>query len=70
MPPNVGAILPLPPKFASPNAHKAEELIEELGMGLSSKKLKKAMAQLDPGGEGVVWKDEFLNWYAENGQGG
>eukprot|EP00903_Cladosiphon_okamuranus_P020992 g19284.t1 len=47
---------------------QVEELIEELGMGLSSKKLKKAMAQLDPGGEGVVWKDEFLSWYAENGQ--
>eukprot|EP00752_Nemacystus_decipiens_P017773 g15935.t1 len=45
-----------------------EELIEELGMGLSSKKLKKAMAQLDPGGEGVVWRDDFLTWYAEESQ--
>ncbi|CAN0150036.1 unnamed protein product [Pylaiella littoralis] len=49
---------------------QAEELIEELGLGLSSKKLKKAMAELDPGGEGVVWRDDFMAWYAENGQGG
>ena len=48
---------------------KVEELLKELGIGLSSKKLKKAMAQLDPGGEGIVWKDDFLTWYAENGHG-
>lgn len=53
----------------SPN-NKAEELIEELGIGLSSKKLKKAMGQLDPAGEGVVSKQDFIEWYAENGQGG
>ena len=58
-----------PTQFRSAKYTKVEELIEELGMGLSSKKLKKAMAQLDPGGEGVVWKDDFLSWYAENGQG-
>ena len=47
---------------------KAEELIEELGMGLSSKKLKKAMAHIDPEGEDVIWKEDFLKWFAENGQ--
>ncbi|CAM9466606.1 unnamed protein product [Scytosiphon promiscuus] len=47
---------------------QVEELIEELGMGLSGKKLKKAMAELDPGGEGIVWRDDFISWYAENGQ--
>lgn len=48
--------------------HQVEELIKELGMGLSGKKLKKAMAELDPAGEGVVWRDDFISWYAENGQ--
>lgn len=37
-------------------------------MGLSSKKLKKAMAHIDPEGEDVIWKEDFLKWYAENGQ--
>ncbi|CAM9677900.1 unnamed protein product [Ectocarpus sp. 12 AP-2014] len=49
---------------------QAEELIEELGIGLSSKKLKKALGRLDPAGEGVVSKQDFIEWYAENGQGG
>ena len=44
---------------------KAEELIEELGLGLRSKKLKKVLAQLDPTGEGVVSREDFLNWYTE-----
>ncbi|CAM9953351.1 unnamed protein product [Ectocarpus sp. 12 AP-2014] len=49
---------------------QAEELIEELGIGLSSKKLKKALGRLDPAGEGVVSKQDFIEWYAENSQGG
>lgn len=51
-------------------AKQAEELIEELGLGLRSKKLKKVLAQLDPTGEGVVTRDDFLNWYSEKTHGG
>ena len=50
--------------------YKAEELMEELGLGLRSKKLKKALAQLDPAGEGVVTRDNFLNWYSEKNHPG
>lgn len=49
---------------------QAESLIDELGLGLSSKKLRKAMTALDPGGDGVVQKDDFLAWYAENAESG
>lgn len=49
---------------------QAEKLIEELGVGLSSKKLKKAMASLNPGGDGVVSREDFMAWYKEHGQQG
>lgn len=51
--------------YYSPPFWQAEELIEELGLGLNSKKLKKVLAQLDPTGEGLVQRDDFLNWYSD-----
>lgn len=57
-------------RYCFGGSYQAERLIEELGVGLSSKKLKKAMAILDPGGDGVVTRTDFMSWYKEHGRHG
>ena len=47
---------------------QTKALIEELGIGLSRKKLKRAMAHLDVDGDGMMAKDDFLRWYTEISQ--
>lgn len=46
--------------------YQAEKLINELGPKLNGKKLRKVMAYLDPEGEGVVRRADFIEWYKEN----
>ncbi|CAM9373371.1 unnamed protein product [Choristocarpus tenellus] len=52
------------------NNDQFEDLVQELAMGLNSKKLKKALAKLDPNGEGRVERVDFIQWYKEVNKGG
>lgn len=43
-----------------------ENLMKNLGAEVSPEGLRRMVAMLDADGDGVVSKEEFINWYAEN----